>query len=392
MRIRGLVRVAHQVREQLTTGIPAQEVQQFQQWVRGTLDTVDRLCIRAGSTPAQLPTPSRKAYDFLSQVDLENLSIAAVATGAPHRVRLPRMQQHQQLLLEKMAALARLPRLEREQSQAVQHQLQQTLAQIQAFCLQEQIHPTQLTERSRKIYGWMQFLQVEANFQAHLSATRRLQQGLIAGAEVVGINPPSGVTIELINMAGLYRYRPSPTQGRLQIHEGFIAAGDRVLEALVDLVLTGKSAANQALIRSFALSPAFSTVLRELDRLPGATPNLAQGKAYNLESIFMVVNREYFKGSMLPPQLCWNRCFTVRKFAHYEPARDRIVVSLTLDDPQIPAYVVEFVMYHELLHKHHGDRWSQGRLLSHSPAFRRDERQFKQYDQAQAWLTRLAQS
>lgn len=44
---------------------------------------------------------SRKAYDFLSQVDLENLPIAAVATGAPHRVRLPRMQQHQQLLLEK---------------------------------------------------------------------------------------------------------------------------------------------------------------------------------------------------------------------------------------------------------------------------------------------------
>jgi hypothetical protein len=52
--------------------------------------------------------------------------------------------------------------------------------------------------------------------------------------------------------------------------------------------------------------------------------------------------------------------------------------------------VAEFVMYHELLHKRHGETWVNGRLWVHTSAFRRDEQQFKEYNLAQACLHKLS--
>ncbi|MBV9389693.1 MAG: M48 family metallopeptidase, partial [Chroococcidiopsidaceae cyanobacterium CP_BM_ER_R8_30] len=74
------------------------------------------------------------------------------------------------------------------------------------------------------------------------------------------------------------------------------------------------------------------------------------------------------------------------KLGHYEPARDRAVLSLSLDDQRVPEFVIEFVMYHELLHKQHREKWLNNRLFVHTPEFRQDERKFKQYEQAEQWL------
>ncbi len=61
-------------------------------------------------------------------------------------------------------------------------------------------------------------------------------------------------------------------------------------------------------------------------------------------------------------------------------------MSRTLDNPQIPQIVVELVLYHELLHKHHGLKWINGKCMAHTPEFRRNERKFKYYQEAQQWL------
>ena len=47
-----------------------------------------------------------------------------------------------------------------------------------------------------------------------------------------------------------------------------------------------------------------------------------------------------------------------------------------LNDERVPKYVVEFVMYHELLHKAHGIGFATSRRTMHTPAFRADERRF----------------
>jgi predicted metal-dependent hydrolase len=102
------------------------------------------------------------------------------------------------------------------------------------------------------------------------------------------------------------------------------------------------------------------------------------------------VNAVYFEGRMPKPALVWNRTLTARKFGHYQPVRDTVMVSVSLDDPKVPAYVVDFVMYHELLHKKHGVTTLNGRRLAHSPEFRADERRYAEYREAERLLNELA--
>jgi predicted metal-dependent hydrolase len=66
------------------------------------------------------------------------------------------------------------------------------------------------------------------------------------------------------------------------------------------------------------------------------------------------------------------------------------MISVTLDAASVPASLVDFVMYHELLHKKHGSLIVNGRRLAHSPAFRADERQFAGYEEAERLLRELA--
>ena len=60
-----------------------------------------------------------------------------------------------------------------------------------------------------------------------------------------------------------------------------------------------------------------------------------------------------------------------------------------LDSDKIPRFVLEFVMYHELLHDtvDHADGVS--RRTYHTREFRLREREFSNHDEAQEWLTRV---
>jgi hypothetical protein len=70
--------------------------------------------------------------------------------------------------------------------------------------------------------------------------------------------------------------------------------------------------------------------------------------------------------------------------------RDTVMVSSTLDRENVPPYAVDFIVYHELLHKKLGVRWKNGRMAAHTPQFLRAEKRFRQYDQAKAVLRKLA--
>jgi len=52
--------------------------------------------------------------------------------------------------------------------------------------------------------------------------------------------------------------------------------------------------------------------------------------------------------------------------------------------------VVEYVLYHEMLHVKHPTRKSGCTLLSHSPEFRAEEKLFPEFDKAREALDRMA--
>ena len=66
------------------------------------------------------------------------------------------------------------------------------------------------------------------------------------------------------------------------------------------------------------------------------------------------------------------------------------MISITLDHPKIPSYLVEYIMYHELLHKALGLKITNGRRYSHHKDFLKAEARFQHYAEAKEWLSHLS--
>lgn len=114
-----------------------------------------------------------------------------------------------------------------------------------------------------------------------------------------------------------------------------------------------------------------------------------QGHTYDLESIFQELNATYFHGLLGMPVLGWSRARSRIKLAHFDPSHNTIVVSRLFDAPDVPRYVVEYLMYHEMLHLKHPVENCRNRRRVHSPAFQQDERRFALYEQARRALKEL---
>ena len=93
-----------------------------------------------------------------------------------------------------------------------------------------------------------------------------------------------------------------------------------------------------------------------------------------LDESFNRVNKEYFEGFMEKPNLVWGQN-AFRKLGHYEHQTDTVLVSNIFKKDE---ELLDYIMYHELLHKKHGlKRTRNGRNIHHSKEFKEDERKFK---------------
>lgn len=111
-----------------------------------------------------------------------------------------------------------------------------------------------------------------------------------------------------------------------------------------------------------------------------------RGDVYDLEEIFGQMNDLYFDNTIKKPILTWSAKTTFRRLGHHDPAHETIVISKSLDDKKVPRYVVEYIVFHEMLHIHHPMKLQNGRRYHHTPAFRRDERKFAFYNESENWI------
>ncbi|OUL18466.1 SprT-like family protein [Nostoc sp. RF31YmG] len=391
IKIRGILKTAQTVQDDLRNGLSTQKVAEFKQFIKSSVETIERLCAEAKTTPHNLPRRSREAYYFLKGIDLGNLPIASSQATQTQvaSISIKNIKAQQNTILEKIFNLASTANPNSAEIQQLAHTLIKTVTTIEKICFNQQTTPANLTRSSRQIYSWMKFLTDEQNLQLHIISTYRVRQ---IAQEILNKHQQTSVklTTELTNLAGLYKGKKSSTFAHISISEGFINASDEVLQALVKSVLDGKSQDSTRLIRSFANSEEYSSVVLMIDLIAEVISENPQGKFYNLDELFNKLNYEYFGANLVKPRLAWSKINTYRKFGHYEPARDRVVMSLTLDNANIPEFVTEFVLFHELLHKYHGTKWVNGRRMVHTPEFRADESRFKLYAEAQRWLQKLA--
>jgi hypothetical protein len=111
-----------------------------------------------------------------------------------------------------------------------------------------------------------------------------------------------------------------------------------------------------------------------------------KGAVYDLDEIFDNLNLWYFREKLPKPVLSWSARDTYRILGHHDSTHDTIVVSRSLDSPDVPRFVVEYIVFHEMLHIHHPTVHHNGRRYNHTAAFRRDEEKFSHYRQAEEWI------
>lgn len=118
----------------------------------------------------------------------------------------------------------------------------------------------------------------------------------------------------------------------------------------------------------------------------------ARGHIYDLETIFKELNTRYFFGLLARPRLTWSRNHARRSLAHFDPGHNTIVVSRVFDSAAVPRFVVEYIVYHEMLHLKHPVKQRGSRRCVHSREFRAEEKLFAQAQEAQGLIKQLAQA
>ena len=104
---------------------------------------------------------------------------------------------------------------------------------------------------------------------------------------------------------------------------------------------------------------------------------------------FSRVNEQLLDGQLELPNLTWGK-ETFRKLAHYNFHTDTITMSSLFKEA--PLEIVDYIMYHEMLHKHLQFTSKNNRSSYHSPTFKRMEQMYPNYNMIEKRITSMVRS
>ena len=174
----------------------------------------------------------------------------------------------------------------------------------------------------------------------------------------------------------------------LRLHHMFLDADEEVIASLAGyLSRNGRSCRER--LRLFIgenRRKIKSAPVRPRKGGPSKAPSL------HLEAIYRKINDTYFDGQVDCP-IRWSRRRTRSgqksvRLGSYSPRTGVIWINAVLDNATVPLYVVEDVIYHEMLHHHLGTKTCNGKRLSHHRVFREMEKRFPEREKARLWIQR----
>jgi len=218
-----------------------------------------------------------------------------------------------------------------------------------------------------------------------LSRTGRVEAaGRLADAVAARVGRPVRLVVH-DNRSTMVSFRREGGALRLRVHHLFLGAPAAVVDALAAFATARGEA------RAAALREVDAWVRRHRDRIaPGGHEHLdPRGRFHDLQSILDRLNAEHFAGAV-EARIGWGRSGalpgrrSIRTGVYLHAAR-AIRIHPALDREEVPAFYVEAVVFHEMLHQVVPPEERGGRRVVHGPAFRRRERAWHGHARARAW-------
>ncbi len=117
------------------------------------------------------------------------------------------------------------------------------------------------------------------------------------------------------------------------------------------------------------------------------------GQAYDLNQVIGKVAAENWKvlDGIELPRATWTSAPWFRTLGLYDDAFNTVIINKALDDERVPRFVLEYVVFHELLHARHAPKYGRGNSLRrrvHTREFKNEEEKFAFFREANDWIDR----
>ncbi len=390
----------------------AERLGQLRSEIDDCVGAIEQLATDKGTRVQNLPLPSRKAYQFLKGLDLSTVATDESLSGSsfpPDSVAFRGLQRHFDNLLDRLAHavqattdVAQPPSAGDDdpppgagvlQGQGHSPQLDEVYetivsdsASIEEEIRAHNIRPEQLKESAREMRGWMAYFSQRDHFERYCAAVRRAEPAFRV-VSIWSAKTSYDIVVHFQPMHGMYHICGYSKWALVELPTPAICFNEGLFQSVARIAFKKKGGDRKA-VNDAAGSDAYRKIASAMESLGGVVER-TRGVHHDLAASFDRVNAEYFSGTMSRPHLVWSRSFAVRKYGHYEHAHDTIMVNAVLDRKTVPEFVIDLIVYHELLHKQLGITWKNNRIAAHTPELKEKERRFKYHEQAWAVLRKL---
>lgn len=169
-----------------------------------------------------------------------------------------------------------------------------------------------------------------------------------------------------------------------KIHESFLAADRTTAESLAKLLISrilGRA-------ENSDWKESVQNYLNRQSYKPRRTKIYSPlGKHYDLERVFSRIRSLYFERDDLEGvRIEWSPRMGKRRLGTYDRETKTVRISPVLDRPEVPEFVIDHIVHHEILHHLYPVlRW-KNRNVIHGPEFKKKEREFERFREANRWL------
>ena len=184
-------------------------------------------------------------------------------------------------------------------------------------------------------------------------------------------------------------------RARVRISDVLAEAPPIVLEALAEILLAQlfrrqSSEEARECYMAYVFDPAVRRRVDETRRVRGRVRLLpARGRRFDLNEIYLSLNRRLFNGELSPCRIGWSTRPSRTVLGRYDPAHHTITISQSLDSESIPLEIVEYLVFHEMLHIRIPLERRGSRRVIHPRAFHEAEKKFPDYRRVRERLKRI---